>query len=213
MLDVNVECLDSASKWSLSKVKQNLSQGVPALDQGKHHFQVDNGDDGDENVQIEFFSSGPLTAELGNGGDPRSTEIWQLPTPKLLKMDSTPLSPGTPSTSSTSCTERQFQGHSQTNGRDDPGGEDSEQAIASPPLLNLPPSFRQIIPMPIESSHSAGTESIESITSPQMRDQLNYYIGKHVTSSPSKMSSTPKAFNGQRQLQSTTARLSVGSLS
>ena len=214
MIDVNVECLDTATNWSLSKTKQNLSQGEPALVQQKHHFEIVCDDDGDENVPIELFAHGRLSTELENGEDARSPkETWQLPTPKLLKMDSTPLAPGTPSTSSTSCTERQFPSHLQPNGREDSGGEDSDHVIASPPLLKLPPSVRSHVPTPIDTSHCAGNETVESIATPQMRDQLNYYIGKHVTSSESHLKRTPKALNSHIQQKPTTALLSVDGLS
>jgi hypothetical protein len=209
MLDVNVECLDTATSWSLSKTKHNLSQGVPALGQWKHHFEVVGNDEGDESLPIDLFTNELMTAELENGGGTRSPkETWKLPTPKLLKMDSIPVSPGTPSTSSTSCAESHFPAHPHLNRMDNPCGKELDEVVASPPLLKLPPSVRSQVPKPVDISHAAGIDGVESIATPKMRDQLNYYIGKHVTSSSSNKGNTPKAGNGQQAKTNDGATLS-----
>lgn len=209
MLDVNVECLDTATNWSLSKTKHNLSQGVPASGQWKHHFEDVCSDEGDENLSIALSTNGLMTTEFGNGEGTRSPkETWRLPTPKLLKIDSIPVSPGTPSTSSTSCAESQFPAHPHLNRMDNTGGEEHDEVVTSPPLLKLPPSVRSQVSTPVDISHAAGIEGVESIATPKMRDQLNYYIGKHVTSSSSSKGNTPKAANGQQAKTKEEATLS-----
>jgi hypothetical protein len=197
MLDVNVDCLDAGTKWSISKHKQNLSQGVPALDQWKLHAGTIDSDDADYDGRSGFLLSDPLTMELGNGDVARSLQgNWRLVTPKSLPVDPTIVSPGTPSTSSTSGTDGQLAVHERSFGMDDAGGEDLEQAISSPPLLKLPPTSRLRMPPPIESSLSEGDETVESTTTPQMRDQLKYYMSKHISTAGKKEgNSTPKTAN------------------
>lgn len=197
MIDVNVDCLDAGTKWLMSKHKRNLSQGVPALDQWKRHTGTIDSDDADYDGRSGFLLSDPLTMELGNGEDARSVQgNWRLVTPKSLTVDPTMVSPGTPSTSSTSGTDGQLAVHERSFGMEDSRGVDLEHAITSPALRKLAPTSRLRLPPPLETSLSEGNETIESTTTPQMRDQLKYYMSKHVSTSGKKATnSTPKTAN------------------
>lgn len=197
MVDVNVDCLDAGTKWLMSKHKRNLSQGVPALDQWKRPTGTIDSDDADFDGRSGFLLNDPLTMELGNGEVARSMQgNWRLVTPKSLTVDPTMVSPGTPSTSSTSGTDGQLAVHERSFAMEDSGGVDLEQAVSSPTLLNLPQTSRLRLPPQIEASLSEGDETIGSTTTPQMRDQLKYYMSKHVSTSGKKAAiSTPKTAN------------------
>ena len=191
MIDVNVDCLNTDKKWTLSEQKENLSYGVPLPDQWKDNFDTIN--EADEYARDDFFALGPMANSIVSDEDSRSMqESWSLPTPKELKMDSTVVSPGTPSTSSTSGTGSHLAARVRSFGMEDSrtGSEDSDHHIAAPPVLKLPPAanLNLRLPPPIETglSLSPGSEISASNTTPMMRDQLKYYMSKHVSSSGKK---------------------------
>jgi hypothetical protein len=103
ILDVNTECLDAGSRWSLSKDKHNLSQGVPCSDQVLPHYPSTDfvKDDEIESVMHASFPNSKY-GEFHQAG--QHVASVRLPTPTTSKVHAKVVFPGTPSTSSTSIT-------------------------------------------------------------------------------------------------------------
>jgi hypothetical protein len=194
-LDVNVDCLDT--KWKLSKKKENLSHGVFMSDQWDS--QESTMRELDFASRDHFFSAGPLTALTGAEDDDDfhpTTESWVSSTTTLKEIKQQQelmMSPGTPTTVSTVGTgshnltapTRSFES------RDFGTGSDGSVSLG----LELPPAATSRLPPPIDTSLSGNEAGPLSTTSshatPMMRDQLKYYMSKHVSTSGSKKRTSP----------------------
>lgn len=188
MLDVNVDCLDS-DDWKRSKTKDNLSQGVSVADQWEQRDE-NTISDTDFESGVHFFSSGPLTALTGGESDFRPiNDGWRSQFSKDKLNPTLMTDPGTPNTVSTGGTgshtllapARLYEGQ-------DAGSENSSSLS-----LELPPTAISRLPPPIDTSMtpSAAEESKSSHTTPMMRDQLKYYMSKHVSPTSGKKRSSP----------------------
>lgn len=191
-LDVNVDCLDSAEGTTLqiAPTKHNLSQGVPISNQwdfGREALE----DDMDADSRADLFTLGPLTALTEDNIRYVQDPIIQVPTPRYSNhVSSAPLAdsltpdmgkfatPGTPTTVGTTSTDlpKSLQSLGSANSSDD-----------SDTMRLLPPSRLA----PIDTSLQSETPKAKS-TTPMMRDQLKYYMSKHVSSSEKKQN-TPLA--------------------
>jgi hypothetical protein len=172
MLDVNVSCVDDA-KINLSRSQRSdLSSGVPVENQWEEEDTRDN---------INERTSAPA---WGNAQEIPDASVQS----DVSSKHSDIVSPGTPSTVETVGTDSivsTMRWRSLVLEHHDSvasvGSESSE------PLSNLLPPLNTSLPRTLESPASVTTPT----TTPMMRDQLKYYMRKHLPTPPTLEEMTP----------------------
>jgi len=193
-LDVNVDCLDSdrRRKLNFSSGEEDLSTGVPIVDQWR-----EKDDSLDEQSEIDtsrllLFGqtlSGSIDGSASAEERQYLQERWISSTPQSFQknLPSTWL-PETPSTVAASSNESYQTNRIQSDIIEDGGifcgGSDTSST-------RQPVSFRESsVTSKINSTTDDSPQTSSSRTTPMMRDQLKYYISKHVSMA---RKSTPKS--------------------